>query len=1100
MLNLTRGKRIFSAILVAIMLFATVFAVAVFSNTEKSNGELLLGTDGVGSSKLSADSVDTVIIYENADIFESLEIVQTDITSITVSGKVDLAEYAGVVDGDIGIRIGEDDVRSHIMAIEVDAEGYFNLEIVLNTVFCSEYGNAIPVVVSYTKTSDPANVCELSGVMGVITYDYATGALGYPAGAEYLNADEVPAALTTKYVPLDAFRDDDGKVTVMYQDNFVSFVANDAKVGEAPTGDIGSIKDVDGNKVTLNVVEGLEYAYIEVTGSITNNYGKNFVWVLAESDTLVFEDLKPDVLYTYWARTPATDDVLASAPVLVAKGETLSADDADDKKAFLDKYAEIVVNGDELYSTESPEVTADKADTAQLLSLYNALSDEVKALEVVSSKADYLVLSNYLARHQGIIAAAKDADAYADLRTDYTYNNMIAAVEDFAKIKEYVKENHLFDENDGKFVFELSVVVQKINVLLPVEVNDPAKDLKYEAVDFIIDTYDLSGIEDEDEIESIFDDGLAMPCTLAREEYEIVLFMKKYQQYFMEDADLPGSITAMEGILADFVEVDYFTTNGEMLHEILSDEFNTHLNDLYLADLNSILAKYDEEKDTDIIDVLVFVIGELREIIPSAIDGEAPTFIDTPYPYSKEYYDIAKLYVKVYDAYAKDVAALEALKNGASNEIKDIVDTYLNEVYSIYYGGFDGIGDANDPAVIADKMIADMDAEVVKANTHLAFLAKKDAAKAEIEAMKDNNQAVIDAANKYLPEIDVIEYDYNNVTVLNANIDAIVAAAKAETDFEKKSAEVKSVLAADIATRKASGRYSAAQLAQLDSYLAEAIVLVNNIDFIAGKTIADLEAQQAASLAKFASVKVMSVSAGNVPFAGDLSAVDYPADYNFDNGLWGNLTNMNGFGSALTLSMKKVDFEENKVKVNKIIVASGELTQEEAIAAAKDKIVVYKVAISLNDGATAVSGNDNGLYTVRLLVPADIREESGLYVISKDGETTYVYETTREGNYLVFKVASFTEFMVVADKTVNLTWLIVLLSVLLAVEVGVVVFFVIKKKKKGAAVASLVPFLALAYIPAAAIPAVAFLGVLTVIGATAATTTAVSYNKKKRTV
>ena len=117
-------------------------------------------------------------------------------------------------------------------------------------------------------------------------------------------------------------------------------------------------------------------------------------------------------------------------------------------------------------------------------------------------------------------------------------------------------------------------------------------------------------------------------------------------------------------------------------------------------------------------------------------------------------------------------------------------------------------------------------------------------------------------------------------------------------------------------------------------------------------------------------------------------------------------------------------------------------------------------------------------------------------MISQDGDTTYVYETTREGNYLVFKVAHFSEFLVVADKTVNLTWLIVLLAVLLAVEVGVVVFFVIKRKKKGAAAASIIPFLALLYVPAGVIPMTIFLGVCTVIGAAAATTTAVTYKKK----
>jgi hypothetical protein len=434
------------------------------------------------------------------------------------------------------------------------------------------------------------------------------------------------------------------------------------------------------------------------------------------------------------------------------------------------------------------------------------------------------------------------------------------------------------------------------------------------------------------------------------------------------------------------------------------------------------------------------------------------------------------------------------MKDGKGEEIVDIIDGYIYNIDGIASGMFDILED-DDYEDYSANIVKGIEYQVASAKAELAFIDKKAAAKAEIEALKDNNQAVINAANKYHPEIDVLEFNYENIDALNANIDAIVAAAKAETDFEKKREEVKVALAADVAARKATGRHSAAQIAQLESYLADAVTLVNNLDFAAGKVIADLEAQQAASLAKFATVNVITVSAGNVPYFGDLSAVDYPADYNFDNGLWGNITNMNGFSGALTMNIKKLSFE-GKFKVDKIIVATGELTQEQAIEAAKDKAVLYKLDIALLDGTTAFSGADNGLYTVRVLIPADIREESGLYVISQEGETTYVYETTREGNFLVFKTAHFSEFLIVGDKTVNLTWLIIVLAILLAAEVGVVVFFVIKKKKKGVTAASIVPFLAIAFVPASAIPAVALMGAFALVGAAAATTTVVNYKKK----
>ena len=971
------------------------------------------------------------------------------------------------------------------MEITVDAKGNFELEIVLNAVFCSEYDNKIPVIVSYT-VDDGQGVTEIPFIIGVITYDYENGILRYPAGAEYIS-ETGGKVLDKLYVPADAGKDPNGNVTVMYNDLIVTFKPNPMPVAEAPVSDLGSIADVSDETVTLNTVKGLEYGYIEVGGSITDGYGKTFNWQIADDETLEISDLEPGVTYTFWVRTPGIEnELLPSAPVLLAKNDNLTADDADAKNAFLEKYKGVVKNGDELYSPEDPAVKASKEDTLQLLSLYNALSEEVKALDVIGDKGDYLLISNYLAKHQGVINAAKAADSYADLRTDYSYDDMNVAVEDFFDVMDDIKDAHLADEADGKFVFDLSFTMQKLYVLVAVDAVDSANDMKYEAVDYIVDL--LASQYDEmsaSVIEATYDGMQIEMIELAREDYELILFVKKYQSVFESDDNAAG-ITELESILAEMIELDINTSMGGMMAMSIYEKLNVSLNDLYIEELEKLLAKYDE--DDDIYQYIEFVIGEIREVIP----GDPDDVVNELYfPENKDYYDLIVRYAKLFDTYDSAIAELEGLKNGRSDQIIDILNEYIYNVESIYMDfDVDVLYESDSAEAYLANNIDAIKLVVTKAKTQLAFIDKKAAAKAEIEAMKDNNTAVIDAANKYLPEIDQISYDYNNVESLKANIDAVVAAAKAETDFEKKRIEVKSAVAADVTTKKASGRYSADQIAQLEAILAASNVLVDNVDFGANKTIADLDAEQAAALAKLASVNVISISAGSVPYSGDLSATDYAADYNLDNGLWGNVTNMNGFGSALALEIKKVATED-KLKVDKISVATGELTEEEAIAAAKDKAILLKLDITLGDVSV-----DNGLYTVKVLLPADVRDATGLYVVSQSGDTTYVYETTREGNFIVFKTANFSEFLLVGDKNVNLTWLVVVLAVLLVAEIAVIVFFIVKKKK-GAAAAAIVPFLALAYVPAGVVPAVMVLGALAVVGAAAAATTTVQYSKKK---
>ncbi len=603
MLKSVRVKRILTAVLSVVVVAAMVVAGALFSDTDKSKSDIL---DNFEFVKLSATANPSV-----TDGVFSVEVTQDEVNKIVVKGTVDKTACPG----EIFFRVGTDIIYSQIFSVFPDENGYFETEYDINKTFAKEYANELPVFICYNGNTE-----LFVGTVGVITYDAQSGILGYPEGTYYISNEE-QIALTTPYAPEDARKA--GKILVAYGTSLLEFDVNSQKVAEAPEkGNDGVYEqyDVEGSiTACLKTTAGREYAVVLIGGSIGNDYGiSDDAWISADEATEI-ADLIPGAKYSAWVRVEGGNGTLPSAPVYLGEFVAMDAGDLAAKAAFLAKYEEITVtNGHKLYDSVDHTVTATPAEIEQLITLYNNVPDEYKAYEF-AEKGKYLLISNYLANHQNVINAAKTAAKYDDLCANYSYADMMAALNDFNAIYDELGEAYLGNEADAEFIVDLAYTIAKIDVLSDVDVNDAAKDKKYEVVHYLYESIDNDRATAEERYESA--EFLIGIFEMYRDEYEIGLFVKKYDIIKIDDLgaiDIP----TLKAMLVDIEAVEVFGENGfgvGFVEEMSVDIYNK-IKDKVKADLVADVAakkesgKYDNNGLKKLDAKLAVAIGNLDNL------------------------------------------------------------------------------------------------------------------------------------------------------------------------------------------------------------------------------------------------------------------------------------------------------------------------------------------------------------------------------------------------------------------------------------------------------------------------------------------------------
>lgn len=155
------------------------------------------------------------------------------------------------------------------------------------------------------------------------------------------------------------------------------------------------------------------------------------------------------------------------------------------------------------------------------------------------------------------------------------------------------------------------------------------------------------------------------------------------------------------------------------------------------------------------------------------------------------------------------------------------------------------------------------------------------------------------------------------------------------------------------------------------------------------------------------------------------------------------------FGERMSDIAKLTSSVNEAIQAGKISLADGNtVTLSEALNALRSLDVMAGYNLRLIAG-TEGSIPAQGTYTLRMLLPEDLRSMTGLtvaYYHSKTGMLE-VLPTERDGDCLVFCADEITDFVILGDQTVNLTGIILALSMILLCQLIAIAWLLIRRTK-----------------------------------------------------
>ncbi len=195
----------------------------------------------------------------------------------------------------------------------------------------------------------------------------------------------------------------------------------------------------------------------------------------------------------------------------------------------------------------------------------------------------------------------------------------------------------------------------------------------------------------------------------------------------------------------------------------------------------------------------------------------------------------------------------------------------------------------------------------------------------------------------------------------------------------------------------------------------------------------------------------------STPAASDLSgATTYPADHDFSLEYWGSISSEGGLSFDGELNIFGVPSGDGYSEIQSLIrraAKRGTLTSAGTIDASTLKLL-KKCVLPLGFDITLSNATESvGLYSVELLLPSVIADESilGVVFVDENGNVKY-YNVEKANNLISFEVEHFSRYYIVAESTTNLMPLIIFLAVVLVFEMlvlaAVLVLYYLKKRKE----------------------------------------------------
>lgn len=277
-----------------------------------------------------------------------------------------------------------------------------------------------------------------------------------------------------------------------------------------------------------------------------------------------------------------------------------------------------------------------------------------------------------------------------------------------------------------------------------------------------------------------------------------------------------------------------------------------------------------------------------------------------------------------------------------------------------------------------------------------------------------------------------------------AELDAL-AAEGPTTDFESK---LNAILA----------KVSDSQLAyarKQDSLIAELTLLYTslaNSNQFSDKGLTELNAYYTVAVSGIQSATAADV-AQSAYDVGRTKMLLLPITHLYDGNL--HLISQNGLPQGVTLSQLrfdeisdliaavKVSMESNTVAVNGSFMT---LEQAQELLDSLELLASYSMELQQNGVSYTMY---DGVYEIRLLLPADLLEQTGLQVGYFDEKTGVVtlLETKREGHELVFYANTVEDFMILGDSTIELTGFLIALSIILMLQLAAIIVLLVRRKK-----------------------------------------------------
>ncbi len=200
-----------------------------------------------------------------------------------------------------------------------------------------------------------------------------------------------------------------------------------------------------------------------------------------------------------------------------------------------------------------------------------------------------------------------------------------------------------------------------------------------------------------------------------------------------------------------------------------------------------------------------------------------------------------------------------------------------------------------------------------------------------------------------------------------------------------------------------------------------------------------------------------------------------PVTYLYDaNGMM-QLTSLLGLNQSSGITLTSIEDIKALRRAIADAIAAGNITADSfiTIEEATQLLRALDTVSAYSFNLINVQATDGDVFTLRLTIPEALAGRTGLQVAYFNQATGMLelLETTVEGNTLVFKAKQITDFVILADPTVDLTIVIIVLSAILLCQLIAIALVLVSRNKAKNAVAhasvALPLFLTIHFLPVA---------------------------------